>query len=309
MRQLRLYHIEGSECNYMKDIIPGISAVYQMEAEFSPYLVVDFLPKRDNTKSGIILEDGETIIRRDYKFTEDDINDMRNLIWERLNIKEVGYLQQNDMRLNNPNTVIQGWQNKKRSIDYEECKLKICKNFTSNCIKHNILDEPYRLSNKDIQDRTLCKYNRYKECKDNYPVGTQQFNLCINETTWLCDNGYPNVVTNAANQLYKDIWTRLLIDLNNSDYMVDKPTFDTLLDSGLFNEFRGRMHPNMSEQEMTDVWNDILTKNNIYDKLLKHKQTTNNDQKNDTNYLWIIVLFIIFVFVISIIIYSMKLRL
>lgn len=303
MKQLHLYHVEGSECNYMKDIIPGISAVYQMEAEFSPYLKVDFLPKRDNTKSGIILENGTTIIKRDYNFTEEDIEDMRNLIWDQINIKEVDYIQQNDMRLNNQNTVIQGWQNKKRSVAYDNCKLKLCKNLTSNCIKHNILDEPYRLSNKDIQDRTLCKYNRYRECKDNYPEGTQQYNLCINETTWLCDNGYPNVVTNVANQLYKDIWTQLLNDLENSNYMVNKQSFDNLIDSGLFNEFRGRMNPNMTNEQLTNIWDDILSQYNIYDKLFKNKE---KEQIEEYKNYYILLLFIICFFIMFIIYIGVK---
>ena len=51
----------------MSEIIPAISAVYQMEQEFSPYLVVEF--EGNNTeKEGIILQTKSGDIRKYYTF-------------------------------------------------------------------------------------------------------------------------------------------------------------------------------------------------------------------------------------------------
>ena len=53
---MRLFHYATSQCQSIVDIMPGIKIAYEMEAIFTPYLTVEFLPRDENElHSGIIL--------------------------------------------------------------------------------------------------------------------------------------------------------------------------------------------------------------------------------------------------------------
>lgn len=61
---MKLLYIDKPECRSITDIIPAIKSVYQLEQEFAPYLIVDFIPNKNNIDDGIIIYAGNEIIKK-----------------------------------------------------------------------------------------------------------------------------------------------------------------------------------------------------------------------------------------------------
>jgi len=242
---MHLFYIAEGSCQHITEIMPGIKTIYQMEAEFHPYLQIEFLPQRDETHEGIILQTKTTTIRRDYNFKDKKaIDDLRNLIWHHLkrenNIKNVQ--NENDFRENRPNHVTQGWQARKRLANKDVCCKLVLDALTLEVIKNNILHEVYKLSPIDKQDRKTCMQVRGGECGDNYPPNTATYKRCVDETTWLCKNGYPiNKRVEAMNQLVKNVRLNLYKYLDENNLKVNKRKFDEIIDAGLFDDLGNRM--------------------------------------------------------------------
>ena len=124
---MRLFHLEGKGCRHIIDAMPGIMAVYQMEREFYPHLLIEFLPHDDDEETGIIFQSGNNIIKKNWTFhNKNEINELRKIIWSHLvKVKDVKDITKNgcltDFREYGQNRVIQGWQAKKRTLAENVC--------------------------------------------------------------------------------------------------------------------------------------------------------------------------------------------
>lgn len=299
---MRLFHIEASKCHDITEIIPGIFAVAQMGEEYFPYLTVNYLPKRYNDvdKTGVILltkKHGAVRMNYNFKDVKKDTEDLRNFVWYYLSqehpIKNIGIQNQNDFRKFNPNTVIQGWQVKKWQLANNRCCKILIDGLTSFVIKFNVLHEIYKLSGKDVQNRGMCKVNRFKECLDNYPSQSHLFKICAEEVRWLCDNGYPlNIRVKKMDELVNKVRGNLYDYLNKNDLLVNKKKFDEIIDAGLFTDLGNRMGNKVAnDPNVRSCLNDIFTEKDYYLRLVEGFTEKKN---NDTfNWLWIVIFIII----------------
>jgi len=297
---MRLFHIDGGSCKYIIDLMPSINAIYQLHEEFYPYLKIEFLPYREDEKQGIILQTKTEIIRKPYTFkNKNDIEELRGIIWYYLekdyNVKSIEFLT--NFIPHNPNNVILGWKNKLDSLDKDICCKIILDSLTSNILKHNILHEVYRLSNKDIQTRDICKNVRFSECGDNYPKNTETFNRCIREANWLCNNGYPNNVINKMNSLVKKIKIDLYNDLYNNNLKVNKKKFDEIISAGLFQNIGIRMNNlDINKNNVKNTINQIFTEKNYYLNLIEDFMPNHIDNYK-INILFILIIIFVLLFI------------
>ncbi len=252
---MRLFLIDKPGCHHIKDLMPGISSVYQLEAEFQPYLTVEFLPNRvEGVSPGIILQAGNEVIRRNYTFDDpQDLEDARTLIWTYLkkyhnvpDVAEPNGCIKNFIKTDR-NKVIQGWQNKKDDMYRDTCckpiKMDSAPAFKSQVIKR----EEYRYDNRNMIDRGICKKVRGEECGNNYPPNTEQYRRCVGEVEWLCNNGYPvNKKTQAVATVRNMVNRTVTNTLKNNSTKVNKQQLDNMLDAGYFQHYGNRMG-NMSQ--------------------------------------------------------------
>lgn len=254
---MRLFHIDEPGCHHITEIMPGIKAVYQLEQEFHPYLTVEFLPHRDDRPAGIILltKYGEQI-RKYYTFKDPkDIDKLRNLIWFYLdrdyNIKKLPETEEgciNKFDWKPTNTIVQGWQQRKRLGKADQC-CKFIVDFLSEEIADqnkknhiNILHEVYKNDSRDLQNESTCKKNRYQECADNFPPNTYDFQRCADEVTVLCEKGYSkNSPVKKKNKIIGDIRRKLWSELEKNNMKVDKKLYDDLITAGFFDHVGYRM--------------------------------------------------------------------
>jgi hypothetical protein len=237
----------------MKDLIPGIFSVYQLEQEFYPYLSVEFIP---NTKyaAGVLIVVGDKVIRRNYTFNDpNDIVELRKLIWKY--VREID--NPSDIAITRPDgevcikdfnkgggfKVIQGWNNKLKSLEKNVC----CKGATSETKdvpmdQQLINHEVYRYSNKDQINLPICKKLRFQECADNYPPNTPTYKRCLREANWVCENGYPcNIRTELIATYREKLKNDILRYLKRNDMRVDKPMFDLIMSAGFFERPNNRV--------------------------------------------------------------------
>lgn len=239
---MRLLHFNGKICKHMVEIMPGVKATYQMEQEFHPYLDIEFLTyaQHDEQNSGIILQTKNGNVKRYYDFKNNtDIQDLRDLIWEYLlkekDIVEVDETEQNNDRKVKPNRVIQGWSNiVKEHQDHVYPNIKPPTVSLPKESNLRSLKPVFRLNPNDKQTKTTCKLSRYQECTDNYQRKSAEFDRCIAEVNWVCENGYPNNKLNKHNAYANNIWANIHDDLVQSGGYVNKQQFDNIIDAGLF---------------------------------------------------------------------------
>ena len=82
--KIRLFIIDKKGCHHMMDIIKHIKIGYEMSEKFSPYLNINFIPKRYNTGDGygVIIQAGSDVIKRNYHFkNEKDKEDLEKILW------------------------------------------------------------------------------------------------------------------------------------------------------------------------------------------------------------------------------------
>lgn len=246
---MRLFHIDRPGCHHMMKKIVGIQAVYQLEAEFEPYLTVDFLPNPDKTDpGGVILQAGSEVIRKNYLFDDpNDIIELRKLIWDKVrkyhnpkDITEKGCMDK--FKWQPTFKVIQGWQAKKRLIQEDQCCIDLSQYMNApDPATKAVLHEVYRVDTRDKLDRNTCKKVRCKECSDNFPTNTDNFRRCIQISKDMCDEMHPinkkkNAVVENRAKLYEKI--KQYLELN--DYRTDKQHLDTILDNWFFQDVSPR---------------------------------------------------------------------
>lgn len=337
---MKLFLIDKIGCNrMMESLINGIKAVYEMEAIFNghpdSHLDVDFLPEKyniykDPSRSEIILQAGNEIIRKSYNFDDPQSKeDLKTLIWKYLhkynNVKDITkYGTENDFRGARFHKVITGWQNAKRAR--KRCPRKF-KHFlandgyannirdiiTANIMKDVIRHWRYRVDTRDMQTRKICLKVRGEECGNNYPSNTPLFRRCMREVRWLCKNGYPRnkrteIVTNYREKLKNDI----LKYLKQSNMKVNKGVLDVILSAGFFERVANRMG-NKSQTltyERSDRGNkykgygsvkhavdNVMNDYDYYSKLIEGFDNEKSELK-DKNYLLYIIITIIIIIVI-----------
>jgi len=214
------------------ELMPAIKTVYQMEQEFKPYLIVNFLPStdknnennnKDNTK--IILSVADEKIHKNYNFNdENDVAKLRELLWEYLlkyhNIKKINEYPdgsiKNFMKVGT-NKIIESYSPnlnlypKLYSIKQPLYRYYGNDKQTSiNKIKHPV----YRYNGNNEQTFKSCMNNRFEECKINYPLNTPLFRKCIIEGDKMCNNDYS--MQNKKDQ-YNDEAKNLYENFSNLD--------------------------------------------------------------------------------------------
>lgn len=280
-----LFFIDKPGCHAMTEIMPGIKAIYQMEAEFFPYLKINFLPHMEHEPPGIILGTKEGFIRRYYTFDKpEDLNDLRKLIWHYLkkekNIKPVTRNDQlTNLRQMMPNKVIQGWKNALKSRRKEVC-CELIKDtmkdiITDQIMRSEVLDPIYKINtieNEKKMTRNLCKELRGQECGNNYPPNSDLFNRCMIEVNWLCDNGYPvNKRVNAMNKLVKDTQDKLYKYLEKNNMKVNENKFNEIITAGMFQNIGERVAKDTCTfSNVGKHVNDVLNENKVYDLLIEN---------------------------------------
>jgi hypothetical protein len=280
---MRLLHI-AQGCESMIDIWPSIKAVYQMEAEFSPYLTIEFLPYREGQIPGIILQTKDGDIRKNYTFkNKTDIKELRDLIWKYIvpekHIKDItknGCLT--DFKEYGTSNVIQGWKAKKRALDKEKCCQLVLDSLVKDVVGNNILHEVYRLSPIDRQDKNICKKVRFEACGNNFPKGSAVFKRCVQETEWLCNHGYPNVTVNKMNDFVNKVRKNLWRYLRDNDLRVNKRKFDEIISAGLFDDLGNRMGNKVADDKNVRASLDqIFTEKDYYLGLIEGFDDEDND--------------------------------
>ena len=292
---MKLFLIDKPGCHHMSELIPGISAVYQLEQEFHPYLIVDFIPNR-KYPPGIILVAGNEKIRKNYTFDDpNDIVEVRKLIWKYINKyhKPTNIADDNgcikDFRKTQTNRVIQGWKNKWKSAK-EEPWCTVVKNMA---VKHFIKHELYRLKNVDEQDMNICKKVRADECINNYARNTPSFRRCIDEVNYLCNHGYPeNKKANIVLEYRETLKNQILQYLKKNNMKVNKKVLDVILSNGFFELVQNRAGNKATEyNNVIHVINDIDNEYNYFSRLI--------EGYNEDNDPYILVLPIIVIIVIA----------
>lgn len=293
---MKLLYIDKPECRSITDIIPAIKSVYQLEQEFSPYLIVDFLPNKNNIDDGIIIYAGNEIIKKNIHFDKvNDLDEVRKLLWHYLlkyhNIRDItdkkGCIK--DFSQYTTFNVIQGWQNKLKNLS-KETTYKIIRDTVSYSYYDYLIKHPvYRLdSSGKNMNRDNCKCVRSKECADNYPPNSDLYKICMKEVEWLCNNGYPNKVVEMKDREIKQLRQEIYNSLIKNNMRVDKRLFDKIITAGLFDHVGNRLgNKSMNFLDVKDNVDTILRQNDYY------LQMVEGYGSNNVLYLWAIVLLIL----------------
>ena len=308
---MRLWWIDKPECRNMIDIMNGIKAVYQMEQEFAPYLSVDFLPNKNHEPSGIILQAGNEIIRRNWSFDKkSEVDELRNLLWKYLlkyhNIREIGKDGCiKDFRKTMTFNVTQGFQNvvndKRKAMCCRLFRDHIAKAYGKQAGKHEV----FRLNSNNSLTRKSCKKVRMQECIDNYPPNSALFRRCAKEVNWLCNKGYSKQnPVNLKDKIVRDTREELYKILLQNDFLVDKRLFDQVITAGMFEDIANRMGNKSSNfVEIRDTVDGLLSEKNLYQKLTENVSDNYNSKEHFTqssylNYGSFFLLVIILIFIV-----------
>jgi hypothetical protein len=266
----------------------GVSAVYQMEQEFYPYLVVEFLPNHGDEPGGIILQAGDEIIRKNFTFEkEDDINELRAMLWNYMkkyhkvtNLKDNGRFDWKPT-----NQVLQGWNEKIRNMKKDVCckiiREAIVQSYTDQIIKHWV----YRTDTTPHINRQRCKSLRFEECDNNYPPESALHHRCRREVEWLCDKGYEakgEQLTAATKikdlgKIRKDILDYLL----KYNLKVNKQKFDEIISVGLFDDIGNRAGNKSNDlMKLRDDVDRVMWQKDYYTQLVEGFDDTTEAIKN-----------------------------
>jgi len=301
----------------MKDLIPGIFSVYQLEQEFYPYLSVEFIPN-NKYAAGILIIVGDKVIRRNYTFNDpNDIVELRKLIWRY--VREIN--NPADIAITRPDgevcikdfnkgggfKVIQGWDNKLKSLEKNVC----CKGSDSETKivpmdQQLINHEVYRYSNKDQINLPICKKLRFQECADNYPPNTPTYKRCLREANWVCENGYPcNVRTKLIATYREKLKNDILRYLKRNDMRVDKQMFDLIMSAGFFERPNNRVGNKASPYTpiIHTIDNIPIDDFDYYSKMIEglSEGVSEDDTNQKCNKIFPIIIIVLIIVAISII--------
>lgn len=305
---MRLFYIDKPKCRHIIEITKAVKVIYQMEQEFFPYLMVDFLPNKNDEAGGVIIQAGDTIIRKEWHFEDpngEEVKELRKILWKLLHehhdIKDImpeGSCSP-DPKIQQTNKVVQGWATKIKSLDKDVC-CKMLKNIvTSEYVRYMSLHPVYRLSNKDVQTRETCKINRMKECYDNYPSNTDQFNRCQTEVHWLCDNGYPNKTVEQSNKVIDEVRQRIFDYLIKNGMKVNKNLFDQIISAGMFDNLGNRMrNKSVNLVDVQVAVDGYLNDSNGYAILFEN--FSDSPIKKSFNYYYLCLFVVIILFILLI---------
>jgi hypothetical protein len=278
-------------------------ATYEMEQTFFPYISINFLPKRYNDVDKyafIIVTKKNGTIRKDYDFTDvkKDTEDLKAFVWHYLirdyDIKNIGIQNQNDFRQFNPNTVIQGWKNKKKELKDNECCKILVDGIVSNILQFKILHDVYKLDGKDLQTREICKKVRWGECGDNYPPKSALFKRCVDEVEWLCNHGYsPTNRVHKMDKLVEKTREEIYKYLVKHNMLVNKKKFDEIITAGLFDDLGNRMGNKVAnDPNVRQCINDIFTEKDYFLRLVEDFEVGSNNSTSNFNWIWIIIILV-----------------
>lgn len=270
---MRLYYIDKPGCHHMMYITKRVQKIYQLEAELEPYVIVDFWGNVNNEPASVTLYVGDNCVLDKEVIDldkEEDFEALKDILWYYVRTVHNPYdLTDKDgclrnMDLKQKNNVIQGWQAKRRNLLGSACYMSRYtgkKNVPEkklnpspyiryitgtetmeDKVKHWSYRDPLIFPKPNI-DLKRCKQLRYLDCNDNFPVNTQLWERCIDESRWLCDEWYKNKNNDIrkTDKLF-DINKKQVCDyLKKNDTKVDKNMFDRVIDSGLFDNLGNRM--------------------------------------------------------------------
>jgi hypothetical protein len=225
-RTMKLIHIDRPCCYHISTAMPGISAIYQMEQEFFPYLVVRFT-KNDGGKPGYILQTKHGDFRVETNFDKpSDVEELRAVIWEHMkkdykikDIVENGCI--NSFQNLGKNKVIQGWKAalKHRCTNCfanplsepEKYQLKSNNNpvFKPSKVTHQVYqlnkwNETNRLQNRPIMNKLICTNYKNAHCDYDLPKGSAEHRICKMENGYICAQKYPETGDNLKHVQCKD---------------------------------------------------------------------------------------------------------
>jgi hypothetical protein len=286
---MRLFYIDKPYCRHITEIMPGIKAVYQMEQEFFPYLLVDFIPNKDNKPEGIVLQAGNEVIRKNMSFNKkSDIDTLRKLIWKYLRkyhnprdiADEKGCIKnfKKTMTFN----VTQGWQAKKRNLRADVC-CKWIRDTVANDITHYLIQHwSYRDPTNNEMDRNICKKIRFKECGDNYPHGTSTHKKCIDDANWLCNADCPKSDPSSNKKVYCDksvsiadknideLKLKIYKYAKDNNIKLNRKQVDQIISAGLFYQVMNRMSNfSINFLNVSQTLDSIMKENKYYDKMIE----------------------------------------
>jgi len=306
---MRLFLIDKPKCRHISEIVKGVSAVYQLEQEFYPYLLVDFLPNKNNEPGGVIIQVGKEIIKKNYTFEiPNDLINLRKLLWKLLHkyhnpidiTDKNGCLK--DFRKTSTNKIIQGWQAKKKTMREDVC-CKIIKNviandFTNFMIKHWYYRDP--TTNKI--DNNTCKKIRWQECGNNYPPNSMTFKRCVDEVEWLCNKGYDknnkNKIIDEKNKMIANIHKKIYDYLDKNNLKVNKQIFDSIINAGLFDNVGNRMgNKSINFYNISNTLDKIMHEKQNYLKIIESFNNKSNYQLI-INYVTILCIIMTIIFLI-----------
>ena len=239
---MNLYYLDKPGCRNISNVTKSVSAIYQLEQEFYPYLIVDFLPEKYHQiypNGGILLYAGPDKFYNQYHFDDpQDIINLRELLWSLLEkYHKITDITRPDGTLDFSNStgvnhVIQGFRNKElqtRNI----CPPPLKK--THDPMYYKILDWSYRDPTTPNISKNTCKKIHRRECSDNYPDRSDIYNRCIIESDFLCDYYYDKIQNKASKQISnarKDLYERL----KQNNFVIDKKLYDDLRFGGLIDD-------------------------------------------------------------------------
>lgn len=260
---IKLYHIDSGEVRHMYDIVQSVKIIYQMEAEFAPYLHVIFIPRAEGQREGIILQTNTEIIRKNYTFKDkNEINELRNLILTHL-LKEHPNITTDDCQMAKVNfNVIEGWQNKKRMLKSFNC----CKIIPT---QPKLQEHAYKLRANDLrlyggemkQDKQTCNLIRKQICDQSYPVNSYQHDYCLWEANNNCNLEYDTDLNDNVNNYINDTQKLLYEQLRKNNGKVDKKLFDDIIMAGMFDNLH--IHNGNNRECFSESNNNIYSPNSI----------------------------------------------
>lgn len=228
---MRLIHIDKPCCRHMSKIVPAVSAVYQMEQEFFPYLFVEFKPN-DGKESGVLLQTQHGDFRKAYDFdSPKDVENLRQFIWTHVkqdykirDITDNGCLT--SFKGLGRNTVINSWKDaikhrctncfKDTITEPEKHQMKgilhqayqLCP-MGNNCGSRS--DNAFPAMNKDI-----CLKVRNTGCDRNFPKASLKHHRCNKENQFYCANAFPEKGDNMKNIPCNKSWCKYRDDMNKN---------------------------------------------------------------------------------------------
>lgn len=290
---MRLYLVDKPNCRSMKDKMKGISIVYQMEQEFKPYLLVDFIPNHDNMKKGgVIIMAGKEVIKKPFTFDNpSEVEELRSILWS--------LLEKYHPNIHNKwptSMVVDSWAEAKKeasvncnigasllgddvktNVQYRRKLIQSAAEELANFyVRHWSLKDNFN----GPSDYNSCLKARIQECDYNFPKGSQNYRICKDEIITLCKLGYKTNNLAIKNDYVEFIQNKLYKKLESQGFKVDKQLFDDIIDAGMLAEPDQRR---LQKRSLIDIKEHFVAaiNGNI------------NNKSNKLNYIYMIIIILV----------------